>query len=165
MTDILDLRSITRRSDKLITRVDLCPKYDDRVPWIIAGECRLEKISEREPRWAIRSYLNNATDVEHDSASAFGIDLIALQFDSSRYGFSTFSAFIDPQSGDRTADGFRVPEPGYNPLIDKETYECKECEEKHLIVRNYYPPANLKLHKLLRGSRVEITIGVVVDET
>ena len=157
--ELLDLRSITRDSNKCRTSVILQWDWQTRIEWIICGMVDFRE--DKTKRWTLQAYLNKgATDFEHDSAHALGLPLIGLTFDRLYYSRSAFTAWIDPNDD---SDSFRVPLPGYNPAKLKNTIKCndKHCDEKHIIVPEgyYYPPHDAKLYDLVKGKKVEISVG------
>jgi hypothetical protein len=167
----VDLRPITRYTDKVVTRVYLCDEFGhhQRV-WITLGQCKLMRPIERNNmRWWLGAYLTEGvTDFEHDSAYALRLPLLALSFEMLEMGMAWFHAIIDPNN----ADDFCVPPPGYNPMEHTEAYDCEECRkrkgaEPHMIVpENFFvPPRDPKLHAKVACRHVLITIGVVHEET
>jgi hypothetical protein len=163
----LDLRKITRDSNKCRTYVTLHWDWQTKVEWIICGMVDLRDDNPKEDRRSrLIAYLSKgATDFEHDSAHALGLPLIGLTFDHLWYQRAVFTAWIDPNDDD---NGFRVPQPGYDPAKLKDTIMCedKRCDEKHIIVPEgyYYPPHNADLYDLVKGKRVEISIGPVFKD-
>ena len=166
--DLVDLRAITRNSDKLTTRIYLCDEFHTgQRLWMTLGECKLMRPIERSPmRWWLAAYLTGgATDFEHDSAYALRLPLLALHFDMWEMGQAWFYAIIDPND----ADAFRVPPPGYNPMGHKESYTCEEghCKkEPHIVVPEglYVPPHDPKLYSKVACRPVLITIGVTHEK-
>lgn len=163
-----DLRGISRDSDTCRTTVTVDMGYDENgreklVKWIVAGQGQLDKLDghRRVQRWWLRSYLDNATDFEHDSAYAFRLPLLAVEFKAVWWHQVHFNALINPNE----PDDFHVPLPGYNPLEHPKTEQCPEerCqgEHAHLIVPEgmYVPPFEPELFKLVAGRPVEIVIG------
>jgi hypothetical protein len=164
----VDLRAITRNSDKIITRIYVCDSFHTRQQrWITLGECKLMRPVERSPmRWLLAAYLTDGvTDFEHDSAYALRLPLLALHFDMWEMGQAWFYAIIDPNDPDE----FHVPPPGYNPMEHKEARLCKEghCKkEPHIIVPEdfYTPPHDAKLYRKVACRPVLITIGVAHEK-
>lgn len=169
--ETVDLRSITRRSDKCLTTVMLQLTWDERekVKWLVFGEAHIQKF-ERKGQYLLKAYLPaGVTDFEHDSAYAFRLPLMGLEMDELflSYHQTRLRAIVDPNN----SDDFRVPRPGYDPLKMEGTHTCKaydQCKEKpHLIVpEGFYagPPFDRKLFELVRGKRVEIIVGQPHDE-
>jgi len=158
----VDLRSITRESDKIATSVMIVPsRHADKKKWLLFGEAQLSdrgNSSDGIKRWELRSYLKGATDFEHDSAYALVLPLICVTFIWVYYHNTRLSAIVDPTLGPH--DDFAVPEPGYNPLEHEKTVKCTECEPNHLIVPEglYIPPDNPELYKKVSGKEVQIEI-------
>ena len=162
----LDLRSITRSSDRAFTRVILIDDYafehvDRRIDWILLGESNL-RTDVREP-W-LESHLNKGvTDFEHDSAYALRLPLIGLTLGGLAVMNNVvhFKAWINPNR----PDDFHVPEPKYDPTKHPDACECPDCkgDDRHIIVPEgfYVPPANPELFEKVRGRQVEIQIGTV----
>lgn len=159
----IDLRAVTRASDRFLTTVKLYHDHFRGKEWIVMGQARLtRRDSSHGPTvWTFDSYLpEGVTDVEHDSGFAIRMALIGVEFRSVYYGRTEIRAVIDPMD----FEGFHVPPPGYNPMELPDAHECKSehCEEPHVIVPegNYVPPSNVELSKMVRGRFVEITFGV-----
>lgn len=173
-----DLRAITRSSDRCITTVSLRRSHrnDAREPWLVCGEAQLMREQRAEPtRWTLSAYLREAVDPEHDSAYAFSMLLIGVEFGDVSYNFTTVYAYVDPDSG-ADEDGrfarFRVPLVGYNPLEHPQTTRCEECarvkgREAHLIVPEgfYQPKFEPELFEIVRGRCVTIRFGPVLKDT
>ena len=160
IVELTDLRSITRRSDKCVTHVDLYDRKECRLtPWLIFGEAQM-RIDE--PRYGgrivwLESYLaSGVTDFEHDSAYALRLSLVGLEFRDIAYHYARFNAIIDPDG-----DNFHVPMPGYNPMQEKGALMCEDCKEPHIIVPEgfYVPRFNRELYAAVKGMTVEISIG------
>lgn len=164
----LDLRPITRSSDRCFTRVILIDdlafeRQDEWVEWIIMGESTL-RTDVREP-W-LEAHLNRgATDFEHDSAYALHLPLIGITLGelAIRNNITHIKAWINPN---RPRD-FRVPEPKYDPTKHQDACECPDCkgEDRHIIVPEgfYLPPTNQELFKKVSGHKVEIHIGTILE--
>jgi hypothetical protein len=170
--ELVDLRSITRHSDKVETHVSVAesPWDGTRHTWIVCGESMLRKRASRGlgtvPEYTLGAYLTaGVTDFEHDSAHAFCLPLLGLHFDGIAMGRVWLGAVIDPRNG----DDFRVPAPGYNPMEHEDAYECKDerCSaQPHIIVPEgcYQPPINQKLFRKLAGRQVQILFGTKYDK-
>ena len=160
---LIDLRAVTRQSDRYMTTVRLHRDHFRSKEWIVMGQARLvaRYRSQGPTIWTFDAYLTEGvTDFEHDSAYAIRIPLVGVEFRSVYYGQTEVIAAIDPMD----FEGFHVPPPGYNPMKHPDAHECKSehCEEPHVIVPegNYVPPNNVELFKMVRGRFVEITFGV-----
>jgi hypothetical protein len=161
----VDLRPITRESDRYQTVVRIYRDGFRHKRWIVLGQAALERRGDgfdKPLRWDFEAYLTEGvTDFEHDSARAIRIPLIAVEFKHVWYGHAEFNAVIDPMNG----RGFHVPPPGYNPMELPETRQCThpECkDEPHLVVPegHYVPPTNEELFKKVAGRYVQIIFGV-----
>lgn len=168
---LLDLLEITRGFDALRTevRIQVGKPWENRTePWILFGQARLFAIDNpRRGEWQLNAYLpTGVTDFEHDSGYALKLPLVGVQFTGVLYHFAQFTAWVCPTD---PAD-FRVPNPGYNPMKHPEAYTCREgvCQRApHIIVPQgmYVPPSNEELWTLVRGRRVEITVGPNQDKS
>lgn len=156
----LDLRGITRDSAHLRTKVTLEFEYKSKVdPWIIFGEAKFNT-ELKDGAVVIGGLFNKGTtDPCHDSAYAIRFQVIGLTFKHLWYHTATFQAWIDPND----PDAFRVPAPGYNPAKIKGIKKCTDgmCRERHIILPDgfYVPPFNPTLWEVVRGCRVEISVG------
>lgn len=154
---VLDLTAITRDTDVCSTRVRLHLDWDTRLDWIVMGLANLD-YSDGTKSWRLTARMS-ATDFEHDSAYAIVLPLVGVTFESVMYGCTQLVAWVD---GSRN-DDFHVPEPGYNPMTLPNTTKCKQCkgDDAHLIVPEgcYVPPYNDALWQMVRGKRVEISVG------
>lgn len=157
-----DLRSITRDSDTCKTTVELrLGDVWDRgteIKWLTFGRAQIRKMeTDGFPNWRLAAYLKNATDFEHDSAFAFRLMLVALEFKFVENHCTVLQALVHPSYSDE----FHVPRPGYNPLELPESTECPDCEEKHIIVPEgfYVPPFDAELFEAVAGKSVTIYIG------
>jgi hypothetical protein len=168
----LDLRSITRHTDRCRTCVTLYWDWDTRFEWIICGEVGIRQHEGHHDFYGgtsqLTSYLDKgATDFSHDSAYARSLPLIGLTMDSIHYHQTRLHAWINPNEDitDGGSSEFRVPEPGYDPTKLEGAFECEDehCEKKHIIVPEgfYFPPHNAKMYDLVKGKKIEIMIGPV----
>jgi len=161
----IDLRSLSRDSDKIRTVVRVYFGYDSH-PWMELGavQLRAPENTHLNPQWVLSAYLKNATDFEHDSAHVLRMELIGVTCTGVRYGRTHFDAWIKSDA----PEDFNVPSPGYNPLKHADTDWCEECEGdgRHAIVPEgfYVPPTNLELYEKVRGRRVEIITGIAPEE-
>lgn len=154
----LDLRSITRDSDKLRSTVMLHVDWDVRIKWLMFGEANMRCFNSKK-QWLLSAYLNNGTtDFEHDSAYAFRLPLIGVQFDDVNHQVTSFTAWIDSNN----PSDFGIPSSGYDPTKQEGSFICKDCkDEQHVIVPEgfYIPPFDQNLFDLVKGKQVEIVIG------
>lgn len=168
-----DLRSISRDSATCRTTVTVDMGYDEKgrmlkVRWLIAGQGQLQPIDSSLSirRWLLTSYLDNATDFEHDSAYAFRLPLVAVELKAVWWHTLHIDALVQPYD----PEDFHVPLPGYNPLEHPDTEPCQaeQCRGKqaHLIVPEglYVPPLEMELFNLVAGRPVEVTIGLAREE-
>ena len=164
-----DLRSITRDSDRVVTRVFFERTHNQsEFTWLIFGQTQVRTSRDRpDGRWRLDARMGNgATDFEHDSAYAISLPLVGLQFLRVDYHQTELVAWVDPNCGQTQTD-FHVPRPGYNPMIHKDAYLCKEKKcQRHPIVPEglWTPPFDPELYKLVRGKKVVIHIGPVIPE-
>jgi len=171
-----DLREVTRHSDLCLTVVSIQTVSWDRnsrVKWLVCGQSRLCPQNDRpDGRWKLEAYLpSGVTDFEHDSAYAFRLPLIGVQFEGVSYGQTTVLAWIDPNEDPELGmSDFHVPRPGYNPMKLPGATLCKAkdhgytCHKKpHMIVpeKHYVPPTDKDLYEAVKGKRVEILFSPV----
>lgn len=151
--DLLDLVKVTRPG--VVTRVRIQdPYYLNESVWIQCGLVSLLRRSA-DDAWSFAAHLTAAaTDCDGGSALAFSFDLVGVNFAMLHEGSARFTAWI---RGD-DVDAFRVPVPGYSPLVDDSTVNCQSCERSHRVVY-YKPPANRDLFEKVRGRRVFISMG------
>ena len=169
---LTDLRGITRNSDRCITTVFIQDQNYNRIEWLRFGQVQLRGYdsSRKAGESMLQAYLSEgATDFEHDSAYACCLPLIGVTYEGVEYHTTRLHAWVHPAAGDRdSAVRFSVPLPGYNPMKHKDTVICsaKTCDEKHPIVPEgmYWPPFEKDLYRLVRGQKVEISIGPVYPQ-
>jgi hypothetical protein len=159
--ELLDLRPITRRSNRLLTQISLRKSiYDfkDGV-WIKAGECfRIDKTLKEWPSYELSAKLKDgATDGEHDSAFAFSIPLVGLEYTGVHWHGVSFKAMIDPSVDSEDGRAFNVPSADFNPF-DNPKHVCTQCDDKHIFT-DYLPPHDAELYKQMSGMWVDIHIG------
>jgi hypothetical protein len=163
---LTDIRSYTRRSDKVRTEVQVWFK-NTMTPWIQCGEVELRQFGQHTtPYWELGARMGHgATDFEHDSAWAFKLPLIGVEFESLDYGKVTLRAWVAPSEVKSMSRSFHVPRPGWNPLELPETEKCtdRHCSDKgHPIVpEGLYsgPPFDAQLYEMVRGCAVKIMSG------
>ncbi len=157
---LTDLRNITRKSDRVWTRVTVLGGKE--IPWLLFGEARIRHFDD--DKWQLAARLPvGVTDFEHDSGYAFGMGLIGLQYKGTQSGLTTVTAYVDPSN----LEDFRVPLPGYNPMTEPEAKTCQTCPNHHIIVgesRWAGPPSNRQLFKVVAGRKLEILMGLVQIE-
>lgn len=152
--DFLDLRDITRDSDRVFTRIEIAcgPGNYNNHDWIWAGESSIDCI--RDGVWSLKAYMpRGIVDEENDSAYAFQIYLVGLSFSHMWYGVSTFNAWISSES----VDDLRVPPRGFDLEANIRT------DRNGNRYTDFLPPVNTQLFEHLRGKRVVITTGPVHD--
>ncbi len=157
---LLDLRSITRNSDRARCSIKVrTPEDGFLIDWIVCGAVSMHR--EPNSSWIEARLKYGITDFEHDSAFAFKLPLIGLTYRYTQRHCNRFSAHIDPHD----ADGFRIPPVGYDPTKLEGTRNCLNCEgsEAHLMVDedHWMPPSDKALFEIVRGLKVEISIGVI----
>jgi len=160
----VDLRHITRHTDKVQTKVWIVDRYgSERVEWLVLGAPQI-RFFENKKTWWLSAYMNQgATDFEEDSAYALRLPLIGVTFDGVEYGATRLVAWVDPAG----LDEFHVPASSdYDPTKHPDTVMCTKCKKPHPIVPEdfYVPPRDKALFKKVRGQRVIIHIGPVWDE-
>lgn len=166
----LDLRKISRYSDKVSTLVELHWDWNsaNNVRWIRCGAVHFRRSEDRtRPFVDFGARLQvGVTDFEHDSGYAFQFRLAGCEFRFMDSGRSWFDGFIDASDTDEIgAEDFRVPqESNYNPMKHPNAYKCTECkgvDKGHIIVPEglYLPPKNIDLYRKVRGKRVTIITG------
>ena len=116
----VDLRNITRESDRIKTVVSFVNRYGrEEKPWLTLGMCDLIYGSNSN-LWNMRAFMKRGvTDFEHDSVRAVCLPLIGVSFESIFYGRCTFSGWIDPALG--PLDNFHFPlSSEYDPTKHKD---------------------------------------------
>lgn len=154
----IDLRPISRESDKLYCKVFARGDDYEEVCWLTLGAASLQSRNEGQMSLIARM---DATDFEHDSAYVIVLPLIGVALDSVHNHITRLTAWVDPDA----ANTFSVPSTGYDPTTHKDAHRCEEerCAEPHWIVpEGYYtPPHDKKLYAQVRGKRVTILFGPV----
>lgn len=169
-----DLRQITRCPELCLTVVYIqLVNWDrgSRVPWIRCGQASIRKPNSSDgSQYMLTAYLPaGVTDLEHDSAYAFGLPLIGVTLDGVDYSQTTIKAWVDPDP--EALREFRVPRPGYNPMelpeakicdARKHGYECYKNPHK-VIPEGLYagPKPDAELFEAVRGKKVEILFSPV----
>lgn len=169
-----DLRGITRGSKRCLTVVTIYLDWVKKVEWLRFGQAQIRRQGERSPGcFCLEARMTaGVTDFEHDSAYALRLPLVGAQFSELFVAYHTIHlvAWVDPN--DDHGDYFRVPFPGYDPTKHEKAYRCKDnrCLEDypkgHVIVPEgfYVPPFDPDLYAVVRGKKIEITIGPVHEE-
>lgn len=154
-----DLRSITRRSDKVQTTVLIDMGDDQQFEWILFGEVEITSLRtyRADGYWMVSApSLEGPTDLSHDAPFSLRFIAIGLQFDRVFHQETRIFAWIDSDSTD-----FHIPKPGYDPVAHPEAFDCtdKKCSRgKHKIVPHFLPPFDKDVFKLVSGKRIEIRI-------
>jgi hypothetical protein len=129
--ELLDLRAISRASDRSTTKVDLIVDYV-AYPWIVAGECNLREVHQSYELY-VRA-IDGLTDAEHDSAYAIILPLVGVKLLSVQRHEVTLVAWINAEN----SNNFRVPNAKYDPTMLPGAFTCTACDEHHLIVPEAY---------------------------
>ena len=134
----IDMRKYTRDAKTTETNISIVMDYQ-QWPWIKAGTCQLSsRKSDHRPVWDFGARLLNATDFEHDSAYAFKIALIGVEFEMLHGGTFWFHGWID--AADPT--DFCMYPPGVDPYADAAPCKARECKTSpHRIVERFAPPS------------------------
>lgn len=160
----IDLRPLSRNSDKRTCTVYLRDGGRQQVAWITAGEANLTK--DNGGAWRLYARMD-ATDFEHDSAYVFVLPLIGVTLDFITDHVTIVSGYINPKYDDFSPE-FRIPQTGYNPMEHEDAEPCDQCEgsDKHVIVPEgfYQPPFDKDLFELVRGKKVEVYFAPTADE-
>lgn len=168
-----DFREITRYSELCLTvvHIQLGEDVDPRTKWLVCGQSRLIPQRDRpDGTWRLEAYLPvGVTDFEHDSAYAFKLPLIGVQFDSVNYHHTQVTAWVDSNADGYFKD-FAVPRSGYNPmkLPGAELCDLKDhgytCYKKpHMIVpeKHFVPPFDPELYEVVKGKKVMVVFSPV----
>jgi hypothetical protein len=179
-----DLRDITRDSKRLVCTVtiDLGWAEDGRTNklcWLRFGQVQIRK-GHKAGEYRLEAHLkDNACDLEHDTAYAVRLPLVGLQLDDLvvNYSQTHFVAWVNPDVDEGFSD-FHVPRPGYNPMKHEDAWLCdgiydekkkKYCKwnegKPHVILPEgfHVPPFDKELYRAVRGKKVEIVVGPVLD--
>lgn len=161
----VDLRSITRDVDRVITTVELTDLLElNRVPWLTLGSASLRRLDRGG--WQFQAHMRDGvTDIEHDSALAVRFPLVGVRLDSVYDGVLRATGYIPAGSND-----FHVPRPGYNPIDNPPDganwCKCEPHRPPHLMLPEgfYVPPEDQETYRLVCGMRVQITMGPQMEE-
>lgn len=163
----LDLRHLTRGSDKIVTTIHVHnTETNSPMKWITCGEIivQMPESSSRNPGATIKAFLpSGAVDTEHDSGYAFTFKALALKFDRIHYGRTYLSGYIDiPRS---SFDEFHIPAVDYNPYTGEECDGGKYCRhgKPHKFAK-YIPPNNKIAWRQLMGQTIEISTGAIYND-
>lgn len=162
---VTDLRSISRGSHRCRTKVYLTDNYEPAVLWLDFGEAKL--VATHGPhspkKWTLSSNLaHGTTDIEEDFGFALCLPIMALELDMVMGNNVFFKAIIDPQD----SRDFRVPRPGYNPLLHPDTFICQEdaclnhAHGAHPIVPEGFwkPPHDYELFEAAKCRTIDIRL-------
>jgi len=155
----LDLRAVTRNSDRAFTRISVLHNTYRHV-WIRAGLLSRIELNPGKRQWLGAYYDHGIADESEDSAYAFQIDVVGLHIHMIHYGVTELHGWIAAESDDSVR--FKVP----RTVPDLETFEwCRRCKgEKSHRVTTYCPPVDLKLYERLRGAKLVVEFGPVIPE-
>jgi hypothetical protein len=159
----LDLRSLTRNSDRSATRISVVLNHEPYV-WIRCGLLSRFDV-DRKRQWLGAYFDHGITDAEESSAYAFHIDVVGARLHDVHHGVVELRAWIAGQEDDARA--FCVPT---EPLNRSELKWCPTCKgppghngERHQVT-DYTPPPNVTLWKKLRGAEVIVQLLAVIPE-
>jgi len=143
----LDLREFCRDRDTVETTINIYWGVQQRFKWIELAQFRLQdrENSNYPGVWTLDAYLGRKTDREGDSSFILSFEVIGVQFDFIRYGYTSVNAFINPNL-DSCYDTFNVPTQDYNPT------------DEHGDAK-YLPEDNRELYNKVRGKRISILTG------
>lgn len=162
----VDLTSLSRRGDKLLTYIQLedpdLERYFDREEngvkrrdsWLKFGACR---ITNEGRNCFIGSRMRDGiTDFEHDSAYAVHISLIGLQYKFTDNHTSHFEAFLTT-----TPEDIRIYPADFEPEKVKGSWKCKQSHcDKHLMLPDgFFTPPMYEFARVVAGKRISITMG------
>lgn len=155
----LDLRALTRNSDRAFTRISVLHNTYRHV-WIRAGLLTGLEIQASRRQWLGAFYDHGITDEGDDSAYAFHIAVVGLHVDVIHYGVTQLRGWI--AAGAEDAERFKVPKTV--PKLDAFEW-CVRCtgDERHQVTE-YTPAPDLELYKRLRGAEVLVEMGPVIPE-
>jgi hypothetical protein len=155
----VDLRPVTRNSDRAFTRITVSHNTYRHV-WIQAGLLTRIEMDPGKRQWLAAYYAHDITDESDHSAYAFSLELVGVHVHMITYGVTELHGWI--ASGPHDAEHFRVPK----AAPDLNSFEwCQRCKgkERHRMT-TYQPPAELELYKKLRGEKISIEFGPVIPE-
>lgn len=140
MPDRVDIHALTYGSHRIKTTLSLLNDESRYIPWITLGEVCILRLDGRD-EWILSAEAANdpSIDETHEVIKVISLKLGCVTFKNMMhhgcvYLVGTICA-EDPND-------FRVPTPGYNPLL----------QGGHL------PPKNPELFEKLKGRKVEISI-------
>ena len=162
--EALDLRAVTRDSNRAFCYIQLDADHEGMKPWIECGRIEIQSRGEKFPQLLAARADYGVTDFEHDSAYIFRIPVVGVRLDMVYQGGTTLVCWI---AGD--ADDLRVPTSSdYDPTKLPGAFRCTDCEKHHdMVPEGAYagPPPDPKLFALLVGRRLEIRFGTRGLET
>lgn len=173
----VDLTNCTRWSKHTRSTIQIFnPVTNQWQEWLVFGEVTIRK---EDPFRGCLGMVGarctaGVTDFEHDSAWAFHIPIMGIQYEQAcEYSCVHVFASIPIDVADRnTYDDLRVPLGPYEPGNLEGARLCKDrhCPRReegekggHVIVpEGYYagPPADRSLSRMVAGRRIQITIGL-----
>lgn len=154
----VDLRSVTRDSKLVNTRIDVVVKGYSWT-WLQFGSLSRAEVNETYS-W-IGVHYNGVMDEEHDSAYAVRLEVRGLQLVGVYGGCTTLSAWIAATPEDSRS--ICAPRKALSlrcfPL-------CKECkgEDRHRVGK-YTPEPDAELWNYLRGARIMVKTAPAWKET
>lgn len=156
----LDLRPLTRSSDRVSCIVLIKNDAGRTIPWIRMGEVSLRHHEYDNFHMLASRYTDGVTDFEHDSAWAIQLPIIGLtapvSFD---YSVMRFSGIIPPARS--FARYFHVPKEAVSPSKIEGAQLCDRCGMKHWIVPRFVPEPNIQLNKMMEGEKIEFIISYI----
>lgn len=163
----IDLRPVTRDSDRFVCEIMVDAGTGSKAKWITCGRVKIQFPDRGGARPAVLSAraAYGVTDFEHDSPYIFQIPIVGFHVSFIEDGMTYVECTIGGN-----AEDLRVPTiAGYDPTKLPGAYVCKDkaCEEHHAVVPEGYfagPPASQALWQNLVSRRLEIVYGPVHAE-
>lgn len=148
---LVDLRKVTRDSDRSFTRVSVVGLGQSYL-WLQAGAlCRLEMGSRYQ--WLGCRYVRHVRDEEGDAAYAFRFDVIGAKVEDISDGAVRVSAWMGAEYSSRY--NFCVP----SAMPDLKAFPRLAGGDRKAP---FTSEADVKLWKMLRGCKLEIDFGPVL---
>jgi hypothetical protein len=152
-TPFLDLTPHTRDSERCRTTITVHDGRQER-PWIKAGQSSL--LPNPKGIWTLKSHLTvGHYDEEHDSAYAFGFDLVGVSFEMVHAGDVHASGWLHPGH----SESFRIPNPDLQYRAGTKTCVCDRLDMPHVVGVPFFPKPNVALYRQLAGCKISITFG------